>query len=258
MAAVGNPIITVRDFSFGYQHKDRVLSNVECTIDEHRFTVVIGQNGSGKSTLLRAMAGILPYHTGSIQFRGRELKLLSNRERARSIGYLGQHHKPIFPFRVLEVVLTGRAPYISYTPGKLDTYEAEKAMDWAGIAHLKDRIYTELSGGEQQLVMIARILAQQPEVLLMDEPISHLDYNNQLRIIQMIRHLVKTKISVVAVLHDPNMAYQFGESFIYVHNKTTYNVGGGHPWEHPLVREIFHDDLEAVEHRGKFVFRPRL
>jgi len=258
MAAVNEAIIAVRELSFGYYRSEMILAEVACSIPEHRFTVIMGQNGSGKSTLLRTMAGILPYHSGSILVKGEELKHLSARKRSRRLGYLAQHHKAVFPFRVHEVVLTGRASYINFLPGAKDREEADKALDLVGILHLKNRIYSELSGGEQQLVMIARILAQQPEILLMDEPISHLDYNNQLRVIKMIKQLVQTRITVVAVLHDPNMAYLFGDQFIYVHQQNVHQVTEGHPWEHPLVKEIFHDDLQAVEYEGKHVFIPHL
>ncbi|MGD2034376.1 MAG: ABC transporter ATP-binding protein [Bacteroidales bacterium] len=259
MATVNNSfIITVKDLSFGYHRDKAVLSNVNCNIAEHEFTVIMGKNGSGKSTLLRNIGGIVPYHTGSIKIKGKELKRLHPLRRAGYIGFLAQHHKAVFPFKVKEVVLTGRASYIRYLPKKQDEYETAKAMEMAGIYSLKNRIYSELSGGEQQLVMIARILAQQPDVLLMDEPISHLDYNNQLRIIKMIKQLVKSGVTVVAVLHEPNMAYLFGNRFIYIHNKTAHMVEQENPWEHPLVNEIFHDDLRAVEHKGKYVFIPQL
>lgn len=258
MATVDQGIIEVRDLSFAYQKDRTVLTDVNCRFEKHRFTILLGQNGSGKSTLLRMMAGLLPYHSGSIRLNGRELRDVPAKKRPKMIGYLGQDHKPVFPFRVSEVVLTGRAPYISYLPTKSDLYEAEQAMDQAGVLHMKHRIYSELSGGEQQLVMIARLLAQNSEVLLLDEPISHLDYNNQLRVIGLIRKLVQTKYTVVAVMHDPNMAYQFGERFIYVHDKTAHEATGPHPWNHPLVREIFHDDLEVVAHKGKHIFVPRI
>jgi len=258
MAAIDNPIIKITDLSFGYGKGQEIISRTGCSIRENRFTVIMGKNGSGKSTLLRLAGGILSYHSGSIMIRGKELKRLKPKERAKYAGFLAQQHKAVFPFKVSEVVLTGRASYIRYLPGKSDELEAERAMDLVGISDMKDRIYSELSGGEQQLVMIARILAQNPSILLMDEPISHLDYNNQLHILKMIKHLVENRVTVVAVLHDPNMAYLFGDEFIYIHNKKAHEVHEKRAWEHALVNQIFHDHLHTVEYNGKHLFIPQL
>ncbi len=258
MAAIDNTLIKISDLSFSYGKGQEILSGTGCSIRENRFTVIMGKNGSGKSTLLRLTAGILPYRKGSIMIRGKELKSLKPEERAKYTGFLAQQHKAVFPFRVSEVVLTGRASYVKFLPGRSDELEAERAMDLLGISDMKDRIYSELSGGEQQLVMIARILAQNPSTLLLDEPISHLDYNNQLHTLKMIKHLVENRVTVVAVLHDPNMAYLFGDEFIYIHNKKAHEVHEKRAWEHPLVKQIFHDQLHTIEYNGKHLFIPQL
>ena len=105
--------------------------------------------------------------------------------------------------------------------------------------------------------MIARLLAQQPKILLLDEPISHLDYHNQIRILKLIKELVSTNITVIAVLHDPNMAYLFGEKFIYVHDGQVHEVNDKKAWEHHLVDKIFDNQLFPVEYEGKYVFIPQ-
>lgn len=258
MAIINKPIIAIDGLSFGFEKRNEILSNVNCSISENSFTVIMGKNGSGKSTLLRLISGIIPYSSGSIKLFNQELKKLKLKERARFLGFLPQHHKAIFPFKVSEVVLTGRASYIQFSPKKSDIYQADKAMELAGISPLKNRIYSELSGGEQQLVMIARLLAQQPKALLLDEPISHLDYNNQIRILKMLKELVANNISVIAVLHDPNMAFLFGEKFIYCHNKKAHAINTDKAWEHKLVSEIFNTNLQSFEHEGKAVFIPQL
>jgi iron complex transport system ATP-binding protein len=259
MAVINHkPAVSVNDLYHAYRGEKSVLEDVSFSVPENEFTVIMGQNGSGKSTLLRMMAGILPYHHGSVKVKGSELKELKLKERARRIGFLPQHHKPVFPFKVSEVVLTGRASYVNFTPGKEDTYEADKALELVGILALRDRIYSHLSGGEQQLVMIARLIAQQPEVLMLDEPISHLDYNNQLRVLKMLKSLIGKDLTVVAVLHDPNMAYLFGERFLFVHDRKVHEVNSAETWKHELVREVFHDDLKIVEHDGRYIFLPEV
>lgn len=252
------PIVSVAHVSFGYGQHQTVISDASCNISENSFTVIMGKNGSGKSTFLRLLGGIMPYHKGSIKVGNIELKDLKLGERAKMMGFLPQQHKAVFPFKVAEVVLTGRASYIQFSPKKTDEYQADKALERTGISSLRNRVYTELSGGEQQLVMIARLLAQQPKILLLDEPISHLDYHNQIRILKLLKELVATNITVVAVLHDPNMAYLFGKEFIYVHDGQVHEVKDEKAWNHPLVDKIFDHQLFPVEHEGKTFFIPQL
>jgi iron complex transport system ATP-binding protein len=257
LAILSESIIKIKNLNFSYEEKNSVIFGVDLTIYKDLFTVILGQNGSGKSTLLKCMSGILSYHSGSIAIKGKELKNLSVKERAKLIGYLPQQHKPVFPFSVFEVVLTGRVSYIRQVPSKHDEAEANKAIHTVGIEHLKDRIYSELSGGEQQLVMIARILAQKPEILLLDEPISHLDYNNQIMVISMLKKLVARGMTVIAVLHDPNMAFLCGDEFIYVHRSVVHKVNEKKPWQHPLTAEIFHNNIQFLEHSDTCVFIPQ-
>lgn len=257
MATVKN-VINITDLSFGYNKKYNVLSGVNCAIRKNAFTVIMGNNGSGKSTLLRTIGGIHPYNSGSIKINGFELKEMNPKDRAKHIGFLAQHHKAVFPFVVSEVVLTGRASFINYLPKKEDKYQADKALEMLGISHMKNAIYSELSGGQQQLVMIARMLAQKSEIVLMDEPISALDYPNQIKIIKIIKDLVASGITVVSVLHDPNLSYLYADEFIYVHNKKAHEVTDGKAWEHPLVSEIFQNEFQPMDYKGKCIFLPNL
>lgn len=250
-------VIEINDLSFGYGGEREVLSGVNCAIRANAFTVIMGNNGSGKSTLLRAMGGIVPYHKGSIKIKGKELKDLQPKDRAKEIGFLAQHHKAVFPFKVSEVVLTGRASYVHYLPKKEDVYEADKAMDRLGIMHLRDEVYSQLSGGQQQLVMIARLLTQNSNIILMDEPISALDYYNQINIIKVIKELVSQGITVAAILHDTNLSYLYADEVIYVHQKKAHEVEG-EPWEHPLVKEIFRGDFNQLAYKDKCIFVPNL
>lgn len=252
------PVIRVNKLNFSYSKNHSVISDVTCNISENTFTVIMGKNGSGKSTFLRLLGGIVPYHNGSILVRNKELKEIKLVDRAKMLGFLPQYHKPVFPFKVSEVVLTGRASYIHFSPKKSDEIEADRALEMLGVSSLRNRVYTELSGGEQQLVMIARLLAQKPGLLLLDEPISHLDYHNQIRILKLIKDLVSNKITVVAVLHDPNMAYLFGEKFIYVHDSEVHEVHDEKPWESPLVNRMFDNQLSPIELDGKSVFIPKI
>jgi iron complex transport system ATP-binding protein len=184
------PAISIRNLSYRYGNQ-AVLENIDVNIAAGRFTVVLGKNGSGKSTLFRLIAGFLKCSEGEISLLGRAIATFSDRERARILGFLPQRHRPVFPFTVLDVVLTGRAGHVQFTPKKEDRLLAHEALARIGIEVLENRLFTELSGGEQQLVMLARILAQKPQIILLDEPISHLDFAYQAKVMAIIGELVR-------------------------------------------------------------------
>jgi len=249
--------ISVNRLSFSYD-KENVLEDVSFEITKGKFTIIMGENGSGKSTLLRLISGMLSPSQGEIQINNTSLQKLSMRQKAQVIGFLGQQHQAVFPFTVFDVVMTGRTPYIGIAPKPSDTVFVDEAIEKAGIYHLKNRFYTELSGGEQQLVMIARILAQKPKIMLLDEPISHLDFHNQIRIIKLIKQIAHEGVTVVATMHDPNYAFLFGEDFLFVHHKKVISDPNNEPWNNPLVREIFHDEIELLKYKDKFVVLPKM
>ncbi|MBN2174617.1 MAG: ABC transporter ATP-binding protein [Bacteroidales bacterium] len=256
MAAV-EKIIEVKNLDFSWKDQP-VLSDISFELIAGSFTVMMGRNGSGKSTLMRIMGGLLPYDKGWLKVNGKELNHLKARERARYIGFMAQKHQGVFPFSVQEVVLTGRAAHVVYKPSVSDQGIALEALHLTGIAHLKDRIYTELSGGEQQLVMIARVLAQEPGIILLDEPISHLDYNNQIRILKLCKQLVKRGLTVLAVIHDPNMAFSFGDQFLFVLNRKVHSLTLDEATENGILNEIFENNLNQVSIDGRPFFINRI
>ncbi|MCB2220979.1 MAG: ABC transporter ATP-binding protein [Bacteroidetes bacterium] len=254
MAAV-KPIIEIKDLSFAYDGKT-VLEDLSICIPENQFTVILGRNGSGKSTLLRLMAGLLPVHQGSILTKGKNLRTYTRRQRSGLLGFLPQKHKAVFPFSVDEVVLTGRAAHIKMVPSKEDRIKRDEAIEMLGIRHLRNRKYSELSGGEQQLVMIARALAQQPKMLLLDEPISHLDYNNQIDLLRLLKYLVSLGISIVAVLHDPNLALFYGDYFILLDHKRAEEADRSNVLNMQITDIIFSQNIRRIEHDGVQLFIP--
>ena len=145
-------------------------------------TVVVGPNGSGKTTFFKAILGLIPSR-GDISLDQRSARTFTTQERARALAYVPQIHIPPFPFSAMDIVLMGRTPFIGAfsAPSAEDRREAARAMDLLRIGHLRDRNYAQISGGERQLVLIARALAQSPRFLIMDEPTLHLDFGNQVR-----------------------------------------------------------------------------
>ena len=231
--------LEVRNLCFSY-YDVQVLDSLSFTAPEGKLTALLGRNGSGKSTLLRVLAGILPLGSGSIRVRGEEIGSLKNRFRARLLGYLPQFHQGVFSFTVEEVVLTGRASYVFARPSRLDRYKAIEAIERIGIAHLRTRSYTELSGGERQLVMIARVLAQESKVILLDEPVSHLDLANQQRLLKILKEICATGIIVMAVLHDPNTAFLYADKVVFLKDgQLAMPAGDTPPWSIEFIRKIY-------------------
>ncbi len=248
-------ILTLRNTSVGY-HGNEVLKEVNLDIKSGKLTVILGKNGSGKSTLIKAMAGLLPYG-GEIHLDGQEVMKMNPVERAKKMAFLSQQHKAAFPFSVFDVVLTGRSAHVKIIPNNRDREKTSEALQKAGIAHLSERIYTELSGGEQQLVMIARLLAQESPLLLMDEPISHLDYPNQVKILELTGKLVGEGKTVVMILHDPNQAFCYGDHFVFVHDGHVIEAPVITPWNHPVFQEIVQHQLISHQIGKQVVFIPK-
>jgi len=253
-----NPAITVKNLSFAYAGSD-ILKDVNTTIEAGKLTFILGRNGSGKSTFLRLIAGLLAYNHGEIQILGKNHSLFSYSERSKLTGFLNQQHKAVFPFEVEEVVLTGRAGCINFLPKKSDEEMALEAMEKVGIAHLQSRIYSELSGGEQQLVMIARVMAQNPKILLLDEATSHLDFTNQMNLLTLLKKLVTDGLTVVAVLHDPNLAFVYGDDFLFVKDKQIIrSTPGFEPWDAGFLSTVYQSKLEAIPYNGRAILVPQI
>jgi iron complex transport system ATP-binding protein len=235
----------------------QVLKEVSIEIQAGQFTVILGRNGSGKSTLLRIMAGLLKPKSGTLCVLGRDLQRLSLSERAKIIGYLPQFHRPVFPFTAEEVVLTGRASYVNLIPREADRDIALLALEKVGISHLRLRPFTELSGGEQQLVMVARVLAQEPKIILLDEPTTHLDFLNQARLLGLIREFVEEELAVVAVLHDPNLAFLYGDRFIFLRDGQTETWHSSQkPWDPEILARVYGAGVSSIPYRGRALVIP--
>ncbi len=183
---------------------ERVLRGVDLVLDAGEVVLLAGRNGAGKTTLLRLLAGLLPPASGVVHLQGQPLATLGRRASAQRIALVPQDTLTPFPYRVFELVLMGRAPHLGPLgfETRADHALAIKALDRLGIEALAERSIFELSGGERQLVAIARALAQQPRVLLLDEPAAHLDLAHRQRLGGLLRELSRAGCSVLLVSHD--------------------------------------------------------
>jgi iron complex transport system ATP-binding protein len=185
------------------------FSDISFTVEDGEVLSILGPNGCGKTTLLKCLNNLVKLHHGSIIINDRDISLLPRAEIARSIGYVPQLHQPVFPFSVLDAVLVGRTPHLGLlsSPGIQDIRIAEESLEDMGIFHLKEKPYTQISGGERQLVIFARVLAQKPALLLLDEPTSHLDFGNQVRLLKIVQRLSSTGLPIIMTSHFPDHAF---------------------------------------------------
>ena len=250
--------IDAENVSFAY-HRTPVLDRLSLSIGDGTFVVFLGQNGSGKSTLLRILAGMLPCDSGSVRVDGKALHRLAPRLRASMLGFLPQHCKMVFAFSVEDVVMTGRASHVRLRPGRKDRMMVAEAMERTGIRHLRKCAFNEISGGEQQLVRIARLLSQAPRRILLDEPTTHLDLANQAKVLGLLKELSLSGISIVSVLHDPNTAFVYGDTFVFMKDGKAHTLGNGdNPWDEKILQRYYDVPLESVPHRGRALIAPVL
>ena len=186
-----------------------ILSNVSLQFRTGEVVCLLGPNGVGKTTLFKTMLGFLQPKKGRVDIDGRDRASFSRREFAKVVAYVPQLHEPPFPFSVLDVVLAGCASRLGVlsSPSKEDYAKAEGVLDELGITYLRDKVFTQISGGEQQMTLIARALVQDPHFLVMDEPTAALDFGNQVRVLSCVKGLADEGRGVIMTTHNPDHAY---------------------------------------------------
>ena len=204
--------IEIRDISYHYVRNHDVFRNISFSLHSGDILSILGGNGAGKSTLLNCIAGLALPASGEILIDNRPLRTMTHNEIAQQVGYIPQIHSNSFAYSVLEYVVMGRAPYISAftNPSKDDYRIATKNMKLVGLDGMEDHIITELSGGEQQLAMIARVLTQEAKIIIFDEPANHLDYGNQYRLLDIMLRLARQGYIIVSTTHNPAHALKLG------------------------------------------------
>lgn len=198
------PLLQAQGLSVGYRRRT-VVSNINLELAHGEILCLLGPNGSGKTTLLKTLLGLLPALRGDVQMSGQPIFGWTRKAFAHHVGYVPQAHDGLFPFTVEEIVLMGRAAHVGQfaTPSTHDRQIAMRCLETLGIGGLAQRIYTAISGGERQLALIARALAQEPQLLVMDEPTASLDFGNQIRVLAHIEQLRSDGIAVLMTTHQP-------------------------------------------------------
>ncbi|CAB49920.1 ABC transporter ATP-binding protein [Pyrococcus abyssi] len=206
-------VIEVSNLEFSYNGKN-VLRGVNFDVGEGEFLVILGPNGAGKTTLLRCIAGILKCK-GDVKVFGKSIRDMNRLELAKLLAYVPQRVEPGF-LRVFDFVLLGRRPYMGLSPRREDLEAVRRALKLLRVEEFEDRVMKTLSGGELQKVAIARAIAQETPVILLDEPTNNLDPKSQIDVMRIIKDLIGEGKTVITVMHDLTLALRFGEKFLFL------------------------------------------
>lgn len=244
--------IRVEQLSFSYGAHS-VLKDIGFEANYGEFLSVLGPNGVGKSTLFRCMLGLLKPNEGRTLVDGADISAMTAAELAKKIAYIPQSHSPVFNFSVFDMVLMGTTAQTGHfsAPGSKQAALAGAALDKLGISHLRERGYGELSGGERQLTLIARAVAQQAKILIMDEPSASLDFGNRIRVMQTMRDLAAEGYCVIQSTHDPDQAYLWSDKILALCNGSVLSCGN--PQETvtaELISTLYGVDVEVCSLHG--------
>lgn len=209
------PILSVRDARIGYGSK-QIGAEIHLDLYLGQIVCLLGPNGSGKSTLFKSLLGLIPLLGGQVILQDKNLSLWSRAELAQVIGYVPQASEGMFAFTVIDMVLMGRSAYIGRfgAPSAHDKYLAYQVLAQLGIIGLADQAYTHLSGGEKQLVLLARALVQEPKILILDEPTASLDFGNQIRVLKQIKALRQQGLAIFLCTHQPEHARRVADQVV--------------------------------------------
>ncbi len=257
-------LLKLDKISYSYPGGIQAVCDVSLRLKQGGFTALMGANGSGKTTLARIASGVLPPVKGSVLFERKDLYRMNRREIARMMAFVPQNIHVDFPFTCRQIVLMGRYSHLGLMgiEGERDYKQADLALEMTGIPHLSDRMIQNLSGGERQRVFIAQAVASQPQLMILDEPVSALDIKNKVLILKLLRSLVREKgITVLAILHDINMASLFADDIVMLRQGMI--VASGPPGEvltPSVIHEVYDVEVDMIESPvlpGRFMV-PRL
>ena len=238
----------MKNLSFSYEERP-VLRDISFRVEQGEFLSILGPNGVGKSTLFRCVLGLLSGYTGQVLVDGTDARQFSIQESARHIAYIPQSSHPIFNYRVFDIVLMGATSAVSVlrAPGREHTERCHWALEKVGISHLADRCYHRLSGGEQQLVMIARALVQNAPILMLDEPTANLDFGNQLRVLEQVRSLAREGYTVIQTTHHPEQSYLFSDRILALQNGRVLLEGApSQVLTQQAIRDLYGVEVDVV------------
>ena len=246
-------MLNVDALHFSYTHGTPVLNGASLELEQGQIGIILGKNGSGKTTLFKNILGIEKPKSGRITFDGENLLKMSRRERARRIAYVPQHIH-FGDLSVMDSILMGRISRFGLQAGVEDYVAVEKLLEDMGLQAFAARSAEALSGGEKQKIAIARAMAQEPKLMVFDEPTGNLDIANEQLIIKEAKRLAREKnISILSSLHDLNQALEFGDKFFFMKDGVVKYAGGKETFTKEIIQDIFDADVDIRQIDGRTV-----
>ncbi len=250
-------MLEVKNLSFAYSKNGRrILDGVSFYLEQGQFMAILGNNGAGKSTLIKCVDRINPVTAGQVLVNGKSIEAMQRRQLAQSVAYVPQNTQPAHTM-VFDAVLLGRKPYIKWGITAEDERIVAETLEMLNLKQLESRYLDELSGGELQKTMLARALVQQPKYLLLDEPTSSLDPNNQHEMLHVIRDIAQEKnIGVAIVIHDLNLAMRHCDRFLFIKDAKVFSFGGVETVTPETIETVYDLRVDIIEHKGIRVIIP--
>ncbi len=261
LSSASDKILRVERLSYKYpSNSSNTLNDISFSVSKNSVCGLLGPNGSGKSTLFRCCMNFLKFQEGKVLVENHDIRTLTPAKLAKYIAYVPQEHKQPFPFLVEDMVLMGRTSrmHSSFAPKKEDIEIANACMEKVGISHLHHKPFNQLSGGQRQLVLIARALAQESPIMLLDEPSSALDFSNQILLWQRLKELANEGIAILVCSHDPNHILWFCDETLIVHQGNL--IAKGHPHkllEDNIFSQVYKMELESMKVADTYMLYPK-
>lgn len=244
-------MIEVKNIRYHYRGGREVLKNVSFSLEPGQFLAILGNNGVGKSTLLKCFNKILKADSGEFLLDGENILRMNNHDIARHIAFVSQNVANT-QMTVHDVVMLGRRPYMKWGFTEHDHEIVHESMRRLNLEDMRGRFLNQLSGGERQKVMLARALAQEPKLLLLDEPTSSLDIHNQYQVLQIVRDIChKEGLTAIVVIHDLNLALRFCDKFLLLREGEVYACGGHEILDSAALKNVYQVDARIVEVEGQ-------
>jgi iron complex transport system ATP-binding protein len=247
--------LETKNIHFAY-NTHNVIKNVSLSLGKGEFAGIIGPNGAGKSTILRILCGILRPKKGVVLLFSENLDVIGQKQMAQKIAFVPQETHFALDFSVEDIIRMGRFPYLRafQRERKEDIQAAEHALEYARVTEFRKRLINSLSSGERQRVVIARALAQQPEILLLDEPTSHLDLHHQYAIMELLKKLNSEGLSIIIVNHDLNLASLYCQRLILMHKGEVYTEGTPQSLINvDILKKVYQIEVKIIKHPHKNV-----
>lgn len=242
-------ILKVDNLSSGYFNK-QVLNNISFELNEGDILSILGPNGCGKTTLFKTILGFLNINSGSIILNDKPIKNIKKNKLSKHIAYIPQLHQPTFSFSVFDIVLMGRTAYTPAfgIPTKKDEMIAINALEELNISHMKEELYTKLSGGERQLVLFARALCQQAKIIIMDEPTANLDFTNQTLVLKTIKSLSQKGYSIIMSTHSPDQPFNISNKILLLKKGNMIAFGETNSiLTEKILSDVYDIDMDIID-----------